>query len=154
VHGFATGEIFLDDAPSRMRPTLFVPCPVSPALLPGQVRSHSPTQKSSCFCSGSEQAFGCAAVLFCRASATQAKTRTIRPSRHSFVRVILVRITFAHTTIVRVMVPPEAPRPMCIIAIRRRYAVNGSKHAQVITAPPLRCPSTRVVHLVSSSFYP
>src|ERR1700744_3573516 len=44
--------------PSRIRRTLFVPCPVSPALLPGQVRSHSPTQKSSCFCSGSEHGLG------------------------------------------------------------------------------------------------
>ena len=29
-----------------------------PALLPGQVRSHSPTQKSSCRCSGSEHGLG------------------------------------------------------------------------------------------------
>jgi len=52
------GEIFLDDAASMMRLMLLVPWPVSAAVAPGQVKSHSPTQNSSCFCSGKVHGFG------------------------------------------------------------------------------------------------
>src|SRR5262249_46230424 len=41
--------------PSRTRLMELVPCATSPSLAPGQVRSHSPTQKSSCFCSAAVQ---------------------------------------------------------------------------------------------------
>ena len=44
--------------PSMMRLMLLVPCPVSPAFSPGQVRSHSPTQKSNCFCCAVAHGFG------------------------------------------------------------------------------------------------
>src|SRR5947209_2111047 len=44
--------------PSIMRRIVFVPWAVSPAFCPGQVKSHSPTQNSSCFCCGSVQGFG------------------------------------------------------------------------------------------------
>src|SRR5579871_687060 len=40
-----------------MRLIMFVPWPVSPAFWPGQVKSHSPIQKSNCFCCAAVQGF-------------------------------------------------------------------------------------------------
>src|SRR5882724_10922166 len=44
--------------PSSTRRMLFDPCCTSPALFPGQVKSHSPTQKSSWRCSLAAHGFG------------------------------------------------------------------------------------------------
>src|SRR5579871_321149 len=64
-----------------MRVMLLVPCPTSPAFWPGQVASHSPTQKSICFCCAAAHGFGGA----CGAACCEKSECTER--RHSVSRV-------------------------------------------------------------------
>ena len=45
-----------------MRRIEFEPWPISLAFWPGQVRSHSPSQNSNCFCCGSVQGFAALAA--------------------------------------------------------------------------------------------
>src|SRR5579862_1807403 len=48
-----------------MRSMRLAPCSVSPAFAPGQVRSQSPTQNSSCFCSAIVHGLGGAVIADC-----------------------------------------------------------------------------------------
>ena len=52
-----------------MRMMLFVPWPDGLPFCPGHVASHSPTQKSNCFCCAAMQGFGGAWVLDCAKTA-------------------------------------------------------------------------------------
>jgi len=49
-------------------------------LLPGQVSSQSPSQKSICFCSGAEQGWGCDFVAVVSCAAAMAVNRNVTPS--------------------------------------------------------------------------
>src|SRR5579859_1049638 len=73
--------------PSRMRLMLLVPCPEAPPFAPGQVKSHSPTQKSNCFCCGTEQ--GVAGFVACWAKIAGAESKRSTRAPDSFFIAIL-----------------------------------------------------------------
>ncbi len=60
--------------PSIMCLMVLVPCPTSSGFSPGHVRSHSPTQKSNCFCCGAEQ--GARTDSDCADNSVRLKTET------------------------------------------------------------------------------
>ena len=68
--------------PSRMRLMLFVPCASLAGFCPGHVRSHSPTQKSNCFCCAAAHGFGGVLRLFARTS-RQSRNRIVSSDEDS-----------------------------------------------------------------------
>src|SRR4051794_40937263 len=68
--------------PSIMRLILFVPRATSPGLLPGQVRSQSPTQNSSCFCSAAVHGLGGLLGVDCCARTVETASGRRRSTLH------------------------------------------------------------------------